>query len=195
MARTSKTAWPGILGRHSNCAGGHARRARSPVATGVTVDQAVADFLGALDDGSARDRYGRRFDEDAVRELRWALRAHVDDPMRALGLRQVRRDDVEALIDRLAREGLSRRHLRGVAKSMRALYDYAHERGLADRNPAERVALPDEDEHEQPRLRRERPRPRTEPRLRSADHALALVMQAATLGFALLALIFIAESL
>ena len=67
-----------------------------------------------------------------------------------MSVSDVRRDDVEALIYRLGDDGVSPRRLREVAKSVRALYDYAIERRLVRRNPAERVALPDEDEARPP---------------------------------------------
>jgi hypothetical protein len=97
-------------------------------------------------------------------------------------------------VDELAAAGLARLRLRAVAKSLRALYDYAGERDLVAHNPAARIALPDEDDAEQPS--RGRPQPS---RLRSAaagvDRVLSLGLQIATLCFVLLALFFIAESL
>jgi hypothetical protein len=77
---------------------------------------------------------------------------------------------------------------------VRALFDYADERGLVRTNPAERVAIPEEDEREQPRGRSGR---RLDPALdRSlADHAISLALRVATLGFVLTALIYLGESL
>jgi len=160
----------------------------------MTVKEASAHFLEAAERGSARDRYGRAFSDDAVSELRWCLLGHVDDRLGTMGLGRVQRKDVEALVDELAGAGISRRRLRAVVKSLRALYDYAVERDLAVSNPAERVALPDEDEAEQPTRGRPPARPRPAAQT-GVDRAFGLAMQAATLCFALLALFFIAESL
>ena len=108
-------------------------------------------------------------------------------------LTDVRRRDVEAVIYGLGDAGISRRRLRAVAKSVRALYDYAAERDLVRHNPAERVALPDEDEAEQPTTRAQH-RSRRQP-LDAADRAIALGLRAATVAFALIALVLFAESL
>jgi hypothetical protein len=215
MVDYSKTAWTGALERqNTTTADARAARAASPSA-GITLHEAIEEFLEAAQRGSTLDRYGRAFDADAVRELRWCLSGHVDDRLGTMALAQVSRHDLEALVDDLGAAGLSRRRLRAVAKSLRALYDYAAERGTADHNPAERIALPDEDDAEQPSRGRPQPRPRAQrslggeaarmlagaARLRAegermgADRALSVGLQIATLCFVLVALFFIAESL
>jgi site-specific recombinase XerD len=142
MVSYPKTAWSATADHQSTTADAGSGRAGSAAAR-ITVHEAIVDFLQAAEDGSTLDRYGRSFSRDALRELRWCLSGHVDDRLGTMRLGQVRRRDIEALIDQLAGAGLSRRRLRAVVKSVRALYDYASERGFADGNPAERVALPD----------------------------------------------------
>jgi site-specific recombinase XerC len=200
MDRYPKTAWQGADDRHSTTV--QARAARTaPADPGVTVHATIVDFLSAAEGGSALDRYGRAFSEQSLRELRWCLNGHVDKRLGTLDVSEVQRRDVEALVTDLAAAGLPPRRLRSVAKSVRALYDYAGERNLVADNPAERVALPDENDAEQP----SRDRPQAG-RLRSvvagadstlmgADRALALFMHVATVCFVLLALVLIAESL
>jgi hypothetical protein len=187
MAPNPKTAWADILGNHGTRAGVRARRRPAPP-TGITVGDAVANFLEAAERGAAHDRYGRVFSEEALTELSWCLRGYVEARLGTVDLNQVRRADIEELVYELGGAGLSRRRLRAVVKSVRALYDDAMERGVADHNPAERVALPDERDVEQPTA--ERPRARI-----GIDRAIGLGIQAATICFALLALVFIAESL
>jgi hypothetical protein len=200
MVRYPKTAWQGALEGQSTTAQRRAPRAPR-VAAGVTVDAAITDFLQAAEDGSARDRLGRTFSRTSVSELRWCLSGHVVDRLGAMDLNEVQRHDLEALVDDLAAGGLSRRRLRAVAKSLRALYDYATERELVTHNPAERIAVPDEDDAEQP----SRGRPPAG-QLRSLatganratdgiDRAIALGLQVITVCFVLLALVLIAESL
>ncbi|MDP9189866.1 MAG: hypothetical protein M3O25_11500 [Actinomycetota bacterium] len=159
------------------------------------MSDAIDDFLQAAERGSALDRYGRRFTPDAVAELRWCLAGYLGEEFGAMSLNEVSRADVEALLYELGDSGISDRRLRAIAKSVRALYDYATERGLVRHNPAERVALPDDDEAEQPGRRAEprAPRPR-QPRGR-VDRAISLALQLATFAFVLIALVFIAESL
>jgi hypothetical protein len=200
MVRYPKTAWQGAVPRQSSTAQRRAPRATA-VAVGITVDAAIADFLQAAEDGSAPDRLGRAFSRASVSELRWCLSGHVDDRLGAMDLNEVQRRDLEALVDELAGAGLSRRRLRAVAKSLRALYDYASERDLVTHNPAERIALPDEDEAEQPS--RGRPPASHLRALASSadratdgiDRAIALGLQVITVCFVLLALVLIAGSL
>jgi hypothetical protein len=200
MVRYPKTAWQSAVAPQSNTAQRRAPRAASGAA-GVTVDAAIADFLRAAEDGSARDRLGRAFSRASVTELRWCLSGHVVDRLGAVDLNEVQRHDLEALVEDLAAAGLSRRRLRAVAKSLRALYDYASERELVTHNPAERIAVPDEDDAEQPT--RDRP-PATHLRFLlggaeratvGIDRAIALGLQVITVCFVLLALVLIAESL
>jgi hypothetical protein len=164
------------------------------VAAGPSVDEIIQEFLEAVDEGSARDRYGRRFSAEAATELHWCLAGHVDDALGAMSLDAVRRREVETLVYDLADAGLSRRRLRALAKCVRALYDYAAERGLVRHNPAERVAVPDEDEFEQPAAGSAS---YADPGFARAvsDHAISLVLRVATLAFVIAALVFLAESL
>jgi hypothetical protein len=197
MANYPKTAWQDVGNRQSSTA--HASRTRTRA--GITVGEAIADFLEAAENESALDRFGRAFGPASLSELRWCLTGHVNDRLGAMDLGEVRRRDVEALMDDLAAAGLPPRRLRTTAKSLQALYDYARERDLVAHNPAERIALPDGDDAEQP----SRGRPESEERgpLRAgADHALigidraiALGLQVITVCFVLLALVLIAESL
>lgn len=200
MDRYPQTVWQGSDDRHSTTVQARATRAARPEA-GSTVHEAIADFLAAAETGSALDRYGRAFTDESVRELRWCLSSHVDRRLGALALTEVRRRDIETLVADLDAAGLSRSRVRSVAKSVRALYDYARERGLVADNPAERIALPDEDDAEQPSRDRT---PATSIRallaggdraLAGADRALAVFLQVATVGFVLFALALIAESL
>jgi site-specific recombinase XerC len=197
MARYPQTAWQGSDDRHSTTA-----RARAARSDGPTIHEAISDFLAAAERGSALDRYGRAFSDESVRELRWCLTGHVDKRLGALTLTELRRRDIEALVVDLEAAGLPRRRLRAVVKSVRALYDYAAQRGLVASNPAERVALPDQDDGAQPT------RDRTpaggirallasssDRALDGADRALSVFLQVATVCFVLFALVLIAESL
>ena len=183
-------------GTSAHTAGGRRRRARRRTgqdgpggsAAGLRLTDVIDEFLRAVDDGSARDRHGRRFAQDAVGQLRWCLEGHVREELGGLRVGDVRRAEVEALVRGLGAAGLSRRRLRAVATSVRALYDYAIESGLVGLNPAERVAPPDEAEAEQPASGTNR-------RRMPLDRAISLALQLATLGFMILALILIAESL
>ena len=205
MLRYPKTAWQGAVDGQSTTAQARVARAApasaAPASAGITFHDASVDFLEAAERGSALDRYGRRFSDESLSELRWCLTGHADKRLGPMDLGQVNRHDVEALLADLAAGGLSRRRQRAVAKSLRALYDYAHERDLVSQNPAERVAVPDEADAEQPsRDRRSAAGLRWlwiggERATAGIDRAIALGLQAVTVCFVLLALVLIAESL
>jgi hypothetical protein len=197
MAYDTKPGWSRVFVRSATSG---PRRARRPAhtsaldATGPSVDETIDEFLEVVDDGSARDRYGRPFTREAALELHWYLGGHVAEALGAMSVSRVRRRDVEALVYELGDAGLSRDRLRPLAKAVRALYDYALERGLVQHNPAERVALPDEDETEQP-VAAYASRAASPPRTTIFDHAISVALRVATLGFLLAALTFLAESL
>jgi hypothetical protein len=110
-----------------------------------TVDSVIEELLAAAARGSARDRYGRRFDGDGLRGLRWALTGHVHEELGSMAIAEVRTRHVQALIDRLDAGGLSQRRVDAVVHALRSLFAYARERDLVESSPAEAVALPDEE--------------------------------------------------
>jgi hypothetical protein len=171
MAYDLKTGWPGV----------------GP-ATGTRLDDLIDEFLDAAERGNAGDRSGRPFTRDALRELRWCMEGHVREELGTLGVREVRRDDLEALVFGLGDRGVSPRRLRAIVKSVRAMYDYAVDNRLARTNPAERVALPEEPQIERPVRHGRR-------RTTRLDGMVSGALRLGTLGFALLALFFIAQSL
>jgi site-specific recombinase XerC len=158
----------------------------------LSVDDAIEEFLHATEEGSARDRHGRRFTSDATAELAWNLRGHVRETLGALSLEEVRRDDVETLVYDLGDSGLSDERLRAIVRSTRALYDYASERDHVRHNPAERVAVPDEQTAQPTRYA---DRAESRPRSSGATRAMAIGLDAATVMFVLIAIVLIAQSL
>jgi site-specific recombinase XerD len=162
--------------------------------TSLSVAEAIEEFLEAVDRGIALDRFGRAFSPEDVRQLHWWLDGHVREDLGDLSLAGLRRDDVEALVVELGDAGVSQRRLRAITNSVRALYDYAVEQGLAQHNPAERVALPDDGADllaaEFPARSGRRP-----PMSDIADRAISLGLRVATLVFALIAIVLLAESL
>jgi hypothetical protein len=198
MADDSKPAWSPVFLRGTTSGQGRARRGehqrRPGAAPGLSIGEMIDEFLEVVDGGFARDRYARPFTPEAAQELHWSLGGYVGEELGDTNLTDLRRQDLETLIYRLADGGVPRRRLRALAKSVRALYDYAAERDLVRHNPAERVAIPDEDEAEQPTARHT-PRVAPEPERGSLDRAIALALRVATLGVLLLAVILLVGSL
>jgi hypothetical protein len=169
----------------------HDRKPGHGVSVGPSLKETIDEFLAAVDEGSARDRHGRAFAPEAAGDLHWYLSGHAGEALGAMSLDEVCRRDVETLMYRLRRAGMARDRLRGLAMSVRALYDYAIERALVSGNPAERVAIPGDDDLPGPPART----------LGAAlergvrDHLISLALRVAMLAFLVAALILLGESL
>jgi hypothetical protein len=166
-----------------------------------TVDALVEELLAAASRGSARDRYGRRFDPEGLRALRWALTGHVHEELGSMAIAEVRTRHVQALVDRLDAGGLSQRRVDAVVHALRSLFAYAEERDLVQSSPAEAIALPDEDD---PQLTNDglapamtAPTPLAVPQPSVAmipEQVIWTCLKAVTLMFVLIALVLVAES-
>jgi hypothetical protein len=171
-----------------------------------TVDTVIEDLLAAAARGSARDRYGRRFDADGLRGLRWALTGHVHEELGSMAIAEVRTRHVQALIDRLDAGGLSQRRVDAVVHALRSLFAYAQERDLVESSPAEAVALPDEEPQPAPAIAATTTtstaaglQPATAPAPPPAvgmlpEQVIWTLLKAVTLMFILIALVLVAES-
>ena len=71
MAYDTKRRWSRVFVRSTASEPRHASRVRPNAPAGPTVQQTADEFLEAVDDGSARDRDGRPFADDAAQELHW----------------------------------------------------------------------------------------------------------------------------
>jgi hypothetical protein len=106
------------------------------------VGTVVDEFIEAAEDGRAGNRSGRSYRPSALRDLRGILRHHVVPEVGHLPLSDVRRQHLQALLDRLAAEGLSESRIRSVISAIRALYGYAIERDYAEFSAADRLEIP-----------------------------------------------------
>ena len=152
----------------------------------VTVSDGIDAFLAAVDERSARDRRGCPFDRGTAQDLRWCLTGHVREAFGPMPVDAIRRRDIEALLAELADEGVPERRLRAVARALRSLYDFAVERRLVDLNPAAAVAPPEE---------AALAATGSEPPRAVSERAISFALRSATVGFLLLALVFLTESL
>ena len=108
----------------------------------ATLAAVVDAFLASATAGRTLNRSGRPYMPSALRDLRGILESHVVPRLGAMPLGEVRRHDVQALVDRLGADGLSESRIRSVVSAVRALYGYAIERDLAPSNPAEALVMP-----------------------------------------------------
>jgi hypothetical protein len=112
----------------------------------IGVAALVEEFISEAEAGRALNRSGRRYRPSALRDLSGILRHHVVRDLGDLRVKDVRRDHVQGLIDRLAADGLSVSRIRSVLSAVRALYGYAVDQGHVDFSPAAGVAIPRHDD-------------------------------------------------
>ena len=108
----------------------------------ILVAEAVEDFIAAAEGGWARNRSGRRYRPSALRDIRGILRHHVVPELGEKPLRDVRPRHIQALLDRLAAEGLSESRIRSVVSAVRALYGYAIEQGQVELSASDQLQIP-----------------------------------------------------
>jgi hypothetical protein len=112
-----------------------------PEVAGPRLADARDQFIRAAGEGVALNKWGRRYRRRAVQDLESALRqVPVGLGRRRLG--DVRRGDLQQLVDELTRRGLSGSRVRSVVNALRSLYRCAQDRELVAHNPAELVRLP-----------------------------------------------------
>jgi integrase len=108
----------------------------------ITVAHAIDQFLYAIEDGSALNKRGTPYKPSAAKTLELVLKGRVEPRLGALLLEEVRRGDVQVLVDEMIREGLSGASVRNVINSLRSLYSYAIARELIESSPTANVLLP-----------------------------------------------------
>jgi hypothetical protein len=143
-ARRSATTDPNLVARPGPARGGAATTGRT--SGPIVVAAAAGEFLEAAATGAVLNRSGRPYRPSALRDLRGCLEHHVLPALGELTLPEVRRRDVQALVDTLGDGGLSESRIRSVVSALRALYGWAIEQGHADHNPADALVMPRADE-------------------------------------------------
>jgi integrase len=112
-----------------------------PASSTMRVAKAIEAYLAAIDAGTALNKHGRAYKPSAVRDLQGALEGYVQPALSGHRLADVRRGDVQRLVDSMTPEKSGSR-VRTVVNSIRSLYAWAQDRELVDHDPASRVRLP-----------------------------------------------------
>lgn len=118
------------------------KRGRTIPVCRVTVAQATEQFLLAIKNGAALSKRGRPYKRSAVSALESALKGRIQDELGSLLLDEVRRGDVQVLVDEMVGAGLSGQRVRNVVNALRSLYRYAIARELAQNVPTANILLP-----------------------------------------------------
>lgn len=111
------------------------------VRSDVRVGKAVERFIDSAREGKVLTKHGRRYKPSAIDDLEGALMVHVVPDLGQKRLADVRRGDVQRLVDELA-PTLSGSRVRTVVNALRTLYRWAQDRDHVSHDPAGRVRLP-----------------------------------------------------
>lgn len=116
-------------------------RGEKPALRGLRLADARERFMVAAREGRALNKHGRRYKPRAVDDIEEVLRVHVEPRLGRRRLIDVRRGDVQELVDEITIE-LSGSRVRSVVNAVRSLYRWAQDRDLARHDPAALVRLP-----------------------------------------------------
>lgn len=113
---------------------------RAPVA--MTVAEAAADFIAGARDGRILDRAGTRYKPSSIRNYDGWLRRYVLPTLGESRIGDVRRADVQDLVDALVGRGLAGSTVRNALDPLRRIYDRALKRDLVAVDPTDGIDWP-----------------------------------------------------
>lgn len=112
-----------------------------PVETGIRFQEARERFVAAAREGRALNKHGHRYKGRALDDIEECLRVHAEPRLGSRRLSQIRRGEVQAIVDELA-PTMSGSRVRSIVNAVRSLYRWAQDRDLANHDPAALVRLP-----------------------------------------------------
>lgn len=113
---------------------------------GRTLSVALRDFVDGMGAGTIRPKGRERYKPNTVRSYERVLRVHIEpSAVAAIKISEVRRRDLQALVDDLLAAGLSPGTVSNVLNPVQAFYRWAIDRDELTYNPSERIDLPSED--------------------------------------------------
>jgi len=108
----------------------------------TTVREAARRWIELAQSGQVRDRSGRPYKPSTLRSYRGKLDGYVLPELGDLRLDEVRRRDVQDLVDRLLADGRKSSTVRNTLDPLRALYRWAIRRELVATNPTSDLDIP-----------------------------------------------------
>ena len=112
-----------------------------PVTNAVRLAEARERFVTAAREGRALNKHGHRYKPRAIDNVDESIRLHIEPILGKKRLSDIRRADLQAIVDELA-PTLSGSRVRSVVNAVRSLYRWAQDRDLASHDPAALVRLP-----------------------------------------------------
>lgn len=116
------------------------RDERAP-ASALTLRDFANDWIAGARAGTTRDRRGRPYKAATLRGYERGL-GRVLEELGAHRLSEIRRADVQGLVDRLVRAGLAPSTVRNTLDPLRAIYRHAIRRDLVSVNPTADLDVP-----------------------------------------------------
>ena len=110
--------------------------------TGVTLRESAEEWLDGVKAGAIRTRGGSVYKPSALRGYEAALTARILPALGGRKLEDITRADVQALVDRLMREGLDASTIRNALMPLRVIYRRLVARGVVAVNPTSALELP-----------------------------------------------------
>ncbi len=111
-----------------------------------TLAAALRVFVEGMEAGEVRPKGRERYKPNTVRSYERALRVHIEpSAVAAIKVSEVRRRDLQALVDDLLASGLSPGTVSNVLNPVQAFYRWAIDRDELAYNPSERIDLPGDD--------------------------------------------------
>ena len=107
-----------------------------------TIAEEAADWHARAESGEAVTRSGRPFKPGVIRGVESDFRLHISPDLGPRRLSEIRRQDVQALVDRLRASGLSGSKVRGIVTSLKIVLRRPLEDDELTVNPTERLRLP-----------------------------------------------------
>jgi integrase len=102
---------------------------------------ATAQFIAAAGDGRALNKHGRPYKESSWRDIEECLTKHVVPRLGPRRLGEIKRLDIQLLVDDLGPK-LSGSRVRSIVNAIRSLYRWAEDHEMVSEDPAARVRLP-----------------------------------------------------
>jgi integrase len=113
---------------------------RAPLA--VTVSEAAEAFITGAAGGTVLDRSGRRYKPSSVRNYQGWLKRYILPELGHCRLGDVRRADVQDLVDRLIGQGLAGSTVRNALDPLRRIFDRALKRDQVAIDPTDGIDWP-----------------------------------------------------
>lgn len=116
---------------------------QAPARDSRTLAGALRQFIAGMEEGTIRPKGRERYKPNAIRSYERALRVHIAPTgVGRVKVVDVRRRDLQALVDELLGTGLSTGTVSNVLNPIQAFYRRAIDRDELVYNPSERIDLP-----------------------------------------------------